>query len=345
MRRKQPRADTHWRISDMAQYIPDETVEGVTPIGDDAINPSADRIMQLALEKRSEYLMNSEEKPVKKASFRVLLIAAAICVLSITAFAAAGGLDYMRAIFGDSAQSVQNDIVTPQVNATEGGRDMALEAVLTDGYITSMVVSLTGEQPVDETELFAMQGDMEFTSIGWQVMEDYSTKEKTFYSLELVSGERFDTGELTLTLRADVAPISLTFQLENHLGNAVVTFPEGAASGQTQLKTLQVSPMGFLLIGHEEDAQGGLPTTMIQLVYDGGRSELLEVEFAPSDETVGGGGGAIIGGGEEAVPLVTTFYGNRNPDGELVISGQFSRIIDPAGITKVLIAGDEYLVD
>jgi len=69
----------------------------------------------------------------------------------------------------------------------------------------------------------------------------------------------------------------------------------------------------------------------------------MDVEYSPSDETVGGG--AIIDNGPKNMPLVVTFYCNQNPDGELVISGQFSRIINPAEIEKVMIDGVEYPVN
>ena len=92
----------------------------------------------------------------------------------------------------------------------------------------------------------------------------------------LVSEQRFDTADITLSLNRDVDPIDLTFQIENKLGNAVVDFPEGAKSGQTQLKELQVSPMGFLLICHEENPQGGLPTTNIILVFSNGKTEVMD---------------------------------------------------------------------
>ena len=334
----------NWRISDLASHMPEEIIPGVEPQGDGSVSPSFDRIKQLALEKRQDNMNGKEEKPVKKTSFKIILIAAMVGLMSITAFAAFGGLEYIKSIFGDSAQSIQNEIVTPQVKASADDRDMALEALVTDGYVTNMVVSLTGDRPSDQ-ELFTVSTGTSLRSNGWYVLEDFTTSGKTFYVVDLVSEQRFDTADITLSLNRDVAPIDLTFQIENKLGNAVVDFPEGSMSGQTQLKELQVSPMGFLLICHEENPQGGLPTTNISLVFSNGKTEVMEVEFAPSDETVGGGGGAIIDNGPKNMPLVVTFYGNRNPDGELIISGQFSRIINPAEIQKVIIDGVGYQVN
>lgn len=325
----------------MASHISQEMVDLVEPLGDSAVSPSADRIKALALEKRREFLMEKEEKPMKKTIFRIVLVAALVCAMGATVFAAFGGLDLIKGIFGDSAESIQGEIVIPRVSASAGGRDMALEALVTDGFVTNMVVSLTGERPPEQA-LFQIETDMALRSNGWYVLEDFSAPGKTCYVVDFVSEQRFDTADITLSLNRDIAPIDLTMRVENTLGNAVVQFPQSAMAGQTQLGELQISPMGFLLIGHESDAQGGLPSTGIRLVFSDGGSEDIEVEFAPSDETVGGGGGAILVDEGQAAPLVTTFQGARNPDGELVINGQFSRVIHPEKIEKVIVGGVEY---
>lgn len=341
--KKDKRDTEYWRISRMAAHIPEELIVPVDPLGDPSISPSADRIKQLALQKRKDHLKEKEEKPMKKTVFKVVLVAAIVSLLSITAFAAFGGLELIKSIFGDSAASIQNAIVTPQVSASAQGRDMALEALVTDGFVTNMVVSLTGRQPSDD-DLFTVTTDTSLRSNGWHVLEDYTTADKTYYAVDFISEQRFDTAEVTLSLNKKVAPIDLSIQIENQLGNAVVDFPAGAMAGQTQLKQLQISPMGFLLIGREENARGGLPSTDIQLVYQNGAADALQVEFDDGDEMVTGGGGAVITDNRENAPLVVMFHGTRNPDKELVVNGQFSRIIDPAQIEKVVIDGVAYPV-
>lgn len=331
-------------VSELADLIPDRDVMPVPPQGDDTLSPSSARIKALALEKRRAYLNENEVIPMKRASFRVALIAAVICLISLTAFAAFGGLDYIKSIFGESAVSLQNEIITPQVSASSDGRDLALEALLTDGYVTNLVVSLTGAMPSGELRLFQVSIDGTLRSVSWSDMPAFSTADKTYYAVEIVSEARFEAADMILSLDPEIADITLPFTVENKLGNAVVTFPEGALSGETALKELQVSPMGFLLIGHESNAQGGLPPTHIQLCFAQGRTESIDVEFAPSDETVSGGGGAILDG-NAALPLVTSFHGTRNPSGALVISGTFSRIINPANIEKIIIDGVEYPIN
>jgi hypothetical protein len=358
-----------WKISEMATHIPDEEVLRVNPIGDDSISPSIDRIKQLSFQKREEYLNRKEEKPVKKASFSFALVAAMVCLVSITAFAAFGGLELIKDIFGDSAEIIQNEITTPKAVATVEGREFALEALVTDGFVTNMVVSLTGKSPVESWEaaraneaemtmtfpsggeesavgndLFTLTADTDFRSTGWYPMVNFSTPDKTYFVINAVSAQRFDTAAITLALNAGDTPIELSFEAKNNLGNAVVNFPEGAKASTTTLKQLQVSSMGFMLIGHEDAAAGGLPATHIQLEYNDGKKESMDVEFSPSDETVSGGGGMVIGGTRESTPLVTTFEGSRNPDGELIVTAQFSRIINPDNIAKVLIDGIEYQI-
>lgn len=340
---KHPKHTDDWRISDMAAHLPEDTLCRVDPQGDPSVSPSALRIKQLALAKRSEYMQKeNEDIPVKKASFRVALIAALICLVSITAFAAFGGLDYIKAIFGDSAESIENEIVTPQQSVSAQGRDMALEALVTDGYVTNMVVTLTGDTPPEDS-LFAISTDTALRSVNWHPLDAFSAADKTYYVVSFVTETRFDTTDITLSLNPDIAPIDMPIQVQNNLGNAVIEFPEDTMSGETQLMELQVSPMGFLLIAHEQSAQGGLPSTQLQLRFADGRTESIDVEFAPSDETVGGGGGAIIGGGGQT-PLVVSFQGTRNPDGELVINGEFSRIINPEHIEGIIVDGVDYPV-
>jgi hypothetical protein len=333
-----------WKITDMASHIPEDFIQRVEPDGDEPVLPSSGRIKQLALQKRNDHLNRNEEKLVEKVHFKILLVAAIICAMSITAFAAFGGLDYIKIIFGHSAESIQNEIVTPNVTASANNREMALEAMVTDGYITNLIVSVTGDQPAP-TDLFTISSNVNIVSKGWYALEQPSTSEKTFYVVDLVSEERFDTADIALSLNKNVAPINLSFKIDNQLCNAVVNFPEGSMYKQTKLKQLQISSMGFMLIGHEASVKGGLPTMSIELKFLNKKTENLEVEFEESDSTVTGGGCAIMADDPQTAPLVIKFHGTRNPEGELVISGQFSRIINPSEIEKVIIDGFAYTIN
>jgi len=199
------------------------------------------------------------------------------------------------------------------------------------------------EDPALASLLFKISGDFNMRSTGWTKLNEFSTAGKTYYAIDVISEQRFDKANISISLRKDVADIELSFEIENRLGNAVVDFPEGAKSGQTQLMELQISPMGFLLTGSEENPQGGLPPTSIRLVFADNSTEDMDVQFAGGEgATVGAGGGAIMVGRWGRAPLVTKFHGVRNPDGELVITGQFSRIINPDEIVKVVIDGVEF---
>lgn len=334
-----------WKISDMASQIPEEEILPIEPQGDSSVAPSDDRIKSLALQKRKEHLYGKEEKSVKRVSSRIVLVAAIASLLSVTVFATAalGGLDYMKGIFGSSATSVQNEIVTPQIKASANGRSMAVEAMVTDGFVTNMVVSVTGNQP-DDKELFAVTSNTEIRSNGWNVLEEFTVPGKTYYALDLVSKQHFTAADVTISLNKQVAPIAFSVSLENQLGNAVVYFPEKTQVQNTELKQLQISPMGLLLICHEKNPQGGLPPTSMLLKLSNGKTEEVEMSFAASDRTVGGGGGAVFSDDPKNMPLVGEFQGERNPNGELVLSGQFSRILNPATIEKVVVGGVEYAV-
>jgi len=341
----------------MASRIPDEFIALVEPSGDNSIQPSPERIKQLALQKRSNYL-RKEERPMKKTPIKILLVAAIVAALSFSAFAAFGGIDYMRSLFGDSIDSIQGQIVTPLVKGSADSRELAVEALVTDGYVTNLIVSLTGDEPAAlppsttespdpyDSQLFLVTYDSPMRSYGWTKLDEFSKPGKICYAIDVISERRFEKANIGIALNKDVADITLALDLENNLGNAVVDFPAGTKFGQTQLMSLQISPMGFMLTGSEDDPQGGLPPTSIQVVFDNKKTETMDVQFADGeDRLVGGGGGAIMTGRWEKAPLVTKFHGVRNPDGELVITGQFSRIINPAEIVKVVIDGVEYPVN
>ena len=358
----------------MASRIPDEFVGQVEPSGDGSVHPSSERIKQLALQKRSNYL-RKEEKPMKKAPLKILLVAAIVVALSFSAFAAFGGIDYLRGIFGDSIDSIQDQVVTPLVKGSADGREMAVEALVTDGYVTNLIVSLTGDEPVEtqpfatksedkviektstmvvsvdeegdpyDSQLFLVTFDSPIRSYGWSKLEAFSMPGKTYYAIDLLSEQRFDKANIGIALNRDVADIALTLEIENNLGNAVVGFPAGAKSGQTRLMGLQISPMGFMLTGSEDNPEGGLPPTSIQVVFANKKIETMDVQFADGEGgRVAAGGGAIMTEKWQKGPLVTKFFGVRNPDGEIVITGQFSRIINPAEIVKVVVDGVEYPV-
>jgi hypothetical protein len=348
----------------MASHIPEVSVSRVEPQGDDSVSPSFDRIKHLALEKRKNYLTESAptkkkpnregEKPMKKKLIMSILVAAMLLTMCLTAFAAGGGLDYLKSIFGDSIESIQNETVTtPLVTASANGRDMALEAMVTDGYVTYMIVSLTGEQPTLEAwDLFAVTTDLDIKLYSWDVLEEFTVSTKSFYVVYLVSEERFDAGEITLSLNRDIAPIDLSFQIENKLGNTVITFPENTISGSAQLIELQVSPMSFLLICNEENPLRAPHPISIRLVFSDGKTEDLftEAYLSHSDfSDIDLSETAMLYGHHmfitiEDGPLAKALSIMKNPDGELVYDGLFSRIINPASIEKVIIDGKEYSV-
>jgi hypothetical protein len=101
-----------------------------------------------------------------------------------------------------------------------------------------------------------------------------------------------------------------------------------------------------LVIGSEKEAKGGLPTAEIYVVMNDGTSEeLISVQSFDSEddgETISGGGSAIILGPGEKAPLVIGTMGSRNPDGKMVTSGSFSRILNLDEVKAISVDGVEY---
>ena len=117
-------------------YYQDLKIENNTPL-----RPSEERIQQLVLEKlhqgknpakdlQQQKTEHIEKRPVmRKKTMGIIIIAAAICLFSMTAYAAVHGLGFFESIFGDSAQSVTNHIQSPMLTAQHGPYTMTVESL------------------------------------------------------------------------------------------------------------------------------------------------------------------------------------------------------------------------
>lgn len=226
-------------ISNLVSQMPEELL---THMDYEASHPLSDeRIKALALEKRQNHIAKEKEPDMNKSRKRTLpkifLVAAIVCALSITVLAS-GGLNFFKNLFGGGSEIIEPAVVTPIVYQEIDDISLSVEAMVTDGYVTNLILALKGAHPADEAELFHISSNVDLSSSGWHEMKDFSSKGTTYYNMRLVSLERFETAELKLSLNPDLAPISLDVTLNNQLGNALLQFPSDTTTGTVTLSEM-----------------------------------------------------------------------------------------------------------
>jgi hypothetical protein len=317
---------------------------------------SQERIRELAFAKlRTQDGANNQhkEKHMKK-SVKILLVAAVVCAMSVTAFAAMGGMDFFRAIFGDSAGVAADHIQFPEASVENEGYRLSVESLLSDGFKSDLIISLTSKDgkrietdPMDMFHTEFWNNPDAMNSESYEEMVDFSQKDKKYYHMAIISLNSHYSTEVTISLKEEIAPLSVTVPLNDAMTarKEIRVSADDYAEQNYYPETVQLSPLGVLVIGSEKEAKGGLPTAQIFVqMKDGTREELISrMSFDEGDgETVGGGGGAIILGPGETAPLVIGTMGERNPDGKVVTSGTFSRVLNLDEVQAILVDDVEY---
>lgn len=356
------------KISDLCsrldpQYIEDLDVENMTEL-----KPSEQRIEDIVFQKlRTEQETAApagKRGTMKKKSWKILLIAAVLCLFSTTAFAMAGGFDYFRSIFGDTVDNAKQDILTPQITVSDSTRQMSLESMLTDGYKLNLIVSLKtisgkADGDVEKKEPFDLfdvtlqppasdsgrqENAMSFTC---NELTEFSTKGRHLYHIQMDSLTDCTGWNMKVSLSDELGGLSLESDIKGSAAATELTINQVIDDSLT-IETLQISPLGILVIGNEGNASGGLPTPSISLTFkDGTQEELITPSsFDSGDgETVTGGGGVVVGEDPMTGPLVVATYGQRNPSGKLAIAGEFGRIIQITEVQSITVNGTAYPVN
>ena len=356
------------KISDLCsrldqQYIEDLDVENMTEL-----KPSEQRIEDIVFHKlRTEQetaVPAGKRGTMRKKSWKILLIAAVLCLFSTTAFAMAGGFDYFRSIFGDTVDNAKQDILTPQITVSDSTRQMSLESMLTDGYKLNLIVSLKtmsgnadGDVEKKETiDLFNVTLQPPASDSGRQEnamaftcneLTEFSTKGRHLYHIQMDSLTDCTGWNMKVSLSDDLGGLSLESVIKGSAAATELTISQFIDNSLT-IETLQISPLGFLVIGNEGNASGGLPTPTVSLTFkDGTQEELINPSSFDSGDgaTVTGGGGIVVGEDPMTGPLVVATYGQRNPSGKLAISGEFGRIIQIKEVQSITVNGTAYPVN
>ncbi len=347
-------------ITRMCAFLHERFFETVEPTAHSDI--SSQRIRELAFSKLRQQGVQSgagiqKKEKHMKTSIRILLVAAIVLAMSVTAFAALGGLDFFKSIFGDSAATVQDLIQFPSASTENDSYRLTVESLLSDGFKTDLIVSLTSKD--NKTIEHDPQGMLNAEFVGvenfsgsssYREMPEFGSKSQKYYLLELDSMSNLSSADIAVSLKESFAPLSVTVPLDGALTahKEIQVKAEDYAESNYYPETVQLSPLGVLVIGSEKQAMGGLPTAQIYVqMKDGSREELMsKTSFDSADDgvTVSGGGGAVILGPNETAPLVVGTMGVRNPDGKVVTTGTFSRILNLDDVQSIIVDDAEYLL-
>lgn len=344
-------------ISELCDLLDSRHFENIEP-GIDTTSFSSERIRELAFAKlREDESVNTYKKESNmKNSFKMLLIAAVIFAMSITAFAAFGGIDYFKAIFGDSAENVSDSIQTPLVSAENDDYRMTVESLLSDGFKTDIIISLALKNGAaitdDPIDIFTWDiiGDEEvyMDSMSCDEMPDFSSENKTFYHMSITSIKNSSNGKIKLTM-VKANDLVVTVDVGSSLTHKEIAVnPGDYADKNFRLETIQLSPMGALIIGNETEQKGSLPQVEVFIkMKDGSTHEVFShnsFDYEDDGETIMGGGGLVIPSPWDEVPLVTETMGSRNPENDVVLSASFSRILNLQDVEEVLVDGVAYKI-
>lgn len=334
--------------------------DSLEPVNDTKLRPSAERIKTLAMAKLSrqqggEIAPERRRIDMKRMHLRVLAAAiVVVCLVSISVVAAMGGLEYFRSIFGGSADAVEERIEQPMISAENENFRLRVEASLTDGYKSNVILSVeaVGSRKLPDfsekaERLFAVNiaGGMSYCVV--EPMEAFSEQRKAFVRVEVATQQSHVNEGITIAMQDALGAGSLTLQPKQRLAMREIQPDAAQFDGQNyRVETVQISPLGALVIGSEQETKGSLPNEVISIVMkDGSVEEIMPSwAFDQSDDetTVSGGGGAVIVGEGETAPLVVNTVGTRNPEGKVVTESLFSRILRLDDVKAVMIGEKSY---
>lgn len=354
MNKKNNKEEKTTYLSFLVSSLPEDEIESIKVTSD--LPLSLDKIAKNAFDKKNEVEQNmnnkheQKKKPIKLFT-KFIASVAIIATLSVTAFAFSQ-TDMMRSLFGGKDKNlIDTAIITPVEKGEANGITMGIQSVLTDGYITNIIVSIENASTIDiwESNVFTVTTNLEMTNYLVQDLENFSTEKLQYFIIQITNAEPINNTDISIELNPTIAPITLNISAVSTLDSKIVVFPANTMQGDATLEKLQISPMGFLLNVKESSTQGGLDDTFITVVFNDGETEEIETSFMAisleDDHPIMGGGGVIINPDLESGPLVVSFFGERNGNGELSVGGQFSRIINTENIKEIIINGVTYPVN
>lgn len=297
----------------------------------------------------------------KKMPLRIGLIAAAVCLLSVTAFAAAGGPDFFKSIFGSSAKTAESDIRSPRISASDENYKMTVESLLSDGYKTDLVVSLKSLKgkkiTADPFSLFSvsMKGkspDADDLNYSCEALDDFSGDGIYYYHIQTDSMSSCLASTFVVSEKEEKS-LKVEVPVEYSMAVKTVAIPAQKYQNKNyRPEGVQLSSLGVMVIGSEKKEAHEIPNPEVSIqMKDGSKIQLLESNVQ-SDSGESNSSDAIRAQGEvildpvlgQQMPLVTEMSAERNPGDKSVVAGYFTRILNLDDVKSILVDNTEYLL-
>lgn len=292
---------------------------------------------------------------MKRPLVKIAAAAAVLCLVSATAFAAGGGLDYFWRLFGQSSTLVAEDIWSPGIAVEDDHYAMSVESMLSDGYKINLIVAVTGAGLdgvlAEGIPFSAAITNHDTIGLSCQEMEEFSEGQQHFYQLKVETKENVVGEMLTLTFEGQESQLTLETTVSGVTAAETVAVA-AEVKPDYYIETIQLSPLGALIIGSETKIQGALPVVDVYaLMKDGSMLWLLgedNIDTTDDGTTITGGGGIVIGSSldvlGETLPLTKEASAFRNPDGQVITSATFGSILDLNQVSAIVINDEQYLL-
>lgn len=317
---------------------------------------------------------DTDEKEIitmKRASYRILIAVALIAVLTTTAFAA-GGLDFFRSMFGNSIDRANDSIQNVSVSTENENIKMTAEQLISDGYYTKIIVSLT---PLSEEGRNILERDhlnevniaidahvkdnienpksMDVISGGMQRMPEFDTKDKEYFCSTYESNSSY--ADMPIEIKLKTYDRKENMKCEELL-MLTIDDPKSITSqksiefpvpddklNSSYPVSLTVNSISAVLTLQEPKGSFDTPTVDVTIVMKDGSKEKIFEEGWISEGGGQGGGGATFSDDHGALPLATSYSYRRDLDtSQIIQTAGFSQIIEPSTIDYVKVDGKKY---
>ncbi|MHB8064532.1 MAG: hypothetical protein ACYDG2_18180 [Ruminiclostridium sp.] len=302
------------RISELCDTLEQDVYNEIQPIGLDEISTSSERIKKIALGKLAYQNIKVESekvgKLIKRKSVRALLIAAIVICLSCATVFALNNSIFFRQIFGDDISTIENSIQSPRVVVHDSKIKMSIESILSDGYVSYLVVSLeklNGDKfTIDEKPRFAIH---EEPIMKGSSLSKYGTKElknnieggsKKYYSIIASSDTKIIDNNISIEFKGMykyddkfgeecTLKSSLSVNI-NHTDNknckyAVIESPQ--KDSKYYFTEVYISPIGLVIKGKENTVTPEPLMYRIQIKFNNGNTEKISYNSQSGDSMSG----------------------------------------------------------
>lgn len=294
---------------------------------------SNERIRQLALQKRADYLKVTTSKTIKKTPkkffVQIMVACMIICAISVSAFAFSQSATIQNLLAEKNTLNLTNSS-TPLASKTVNGQTMRIENIATNGYTANVIVSIEGKNKIDikspdtnldyTTELDVMTG-------GLSELTFLENGDKQYFNLSIGTYTPLNNAEMVINFVNNNNTITLTTNIKNSEGVAIIDFPDNLVKDGDTLKQLIISPAGFIFTAKQKIVHPDVPDCVVTVVFKDGTTEIIDIDFSLDIN---------------ANPLLKEMYTDYAENNIIIGNGTFSRKVDVENIKEIILDNVTY---